>query len=333
MQPLVSIIIPVYNTEAFVADAIQSALDQTWPAKEIIAVDDGSTDRSAEVLKSFAPRIKVIEQENRGASAARNRALSEAQGEFIQYLDADDLLAPNKIKIQMRRLLSEPPGRVAASAWGRFYDLPQNTVFTTEPVWTDSNAIDWLITSWCGGGMMPCHAWLTPRAVADQAGRWDETPCPNDDGEYFTRVLLNSSGVSFCEDARVYYRSGLSRSLSRSTQPNSHTSEYRSLELCASHLLAREDSHTSVYRSLELCASHLLAREDSERTRAACATQFQRFIYGVYPNLPDLVRRAEEKVKEFGGSDLKPGGGQLFQLTSKTLGWKTAKRIQQAVRS
>src|SRR6266404_9870917 len=93
VQPFVSIIIPVYNTEAFVADAIQSVLDQTWPAKEIIAVDDGSTDRSAEVLKSFAPRIKVIEQENRGASAARNRALREAQGEFIQYLDADDFLA------------------------------------------------------------------------------------------------------------------------------------------------------------------------------------------------------------------------------------------------
>jgi len=312
MQPLVSIIIPIYNTEAFAADAIQSALDQTWPAKEIIAVDDGSTDRSAEVLKSFAPRIKVIEQENRGASAARNRARSHAQGEFIQYLDADDFLAADKIEIQMNRLLAESPGRIASSAWGRFYDLPQNPVFTTEPVWTDSDAIDWLINSWCGGGMMPCHAWLTPRAVADQAGLWDETPCPNDDGEYFTRVLLNSSGVSFCEAARVFYRSGLSQSWSRGSQPN---------------------SHASVYRSLELCASHLLAREDSARTRAACATQFQRFIYGVYPNLPDLVRRAEEKVKEFAGSDPKPSGGQLFQLTSKTLGWKTARRVQKAVRS
>src|SRR5438445_11038569 len=107
MQPFVSIIIPVYNAEAFVADAIQSALDQTWPAKEIIAVDDGSTDRSAEVLKSFAPRIKVIEQENRGASAARNRALSEGRGDFIQFFDADDLLAPDMIEIPMNRLLAE----------------------------------------------------------------------------------------------------------------------------------------------------------------------------------------------------------------------------------
>src|SRR5882724_9638878 len=119
MLKLVSILVPVYNAEAFVAETIQSALDQTWPAKEIIAVDDGSTDKSREILKSFERQgIKVIEQENRGASAARNRALSDAQGEFIQFLDADDLLAPNKIEVQMGRLLSEPPGRVATSAWG-----------------------------------------------------------------------------------------------------------------------------------------------------------------------------------------------------------------------
>jgi glycosyltransferase involved in cell wall biosynthesis len=313
MPKLVSILIPVYNAEAFVAETIQSALDQTWPAKEIIAIDDGSTDKSLEILKSFAAAgVKVIEQQNRGASAARNRGLSEAKGEFIQYLDADDLMDANKIEIQMRRLNSEPPGRVAAGGWGRFYDSPQMTQFEPEAVWASLPPVDWIIASWLGGGMMPCQAWLTPRSVADAAGLWDETPCPNDDGEYFTRVLLKSSGVSFCEDARVYYRSGLSQSWSRGSQRN---------------------SAASVYRSLELCASYLLAREDSERTRAACAAQFQRFIYGVFPNSPDLVRRAEGKVKEFGGSDLKPGGGQLFQLTSKTLGWKTAKRVQKAVRS
>src|SRR5438132_1122109 len=96
---LVSILIPVYNAEAFVAEAIQSALDQTWPAKEVIAVDDGSTDRSPEILEGFGGRVKIIEQENRGASAARNRALNQAQGEFIQFLDADDLLSPDKLEI------------------------------------------------------------------------------------------------------------------------------------------------------------------------------------------------------------------------------------------
>ena len=305
---LVSILIPVYNAEAFVAEAIQSALNQTWPAKEFVVVDDGSSDQSREILKGFeSAGIKLIEQENRGASAARNRAFTQAQGDYVQYLDADDLLAPDKIAIQMQRLSLEPPTCVASGAWGRFYDLPEKTVFTPEPVWQDSKAIEWLIASWSGAGMMPGHAWLTPRSVADKAGFWDETLGANDDGEYFTRVLLNSSGVAFCEDARVYYRSGLAQSLSRGTE---------------------RGTHKSVYRSLELCTAQVLAKENSSRARRACATQFQRFIYDVYPESPDLVRQAEEKVGELGGSDLKPGGGSWFQLTSKTLGWKSAKRIQ-----
>src|SRR5437867_11129353 len=107
MPRLVSILIPVYNAESFVAEAIQSALDQTWPAKEVIAVDDGSTERSAKILESFGSRIRIIGQENRGASAARNRALAEARGAFIQYLDADDLLPPAKIEIELRRVDTE----------------------------------------------------------------------------------------------------------------------------------------------------------------------------------------------------------------------------------
>ena len=313
MQMLVSILIPVYNAESFVAETIRSALDQTWPEKEIIAVDDGSLDDSLAIARKFeSSNVKIICQSNRGASAARNTALKEAQGDLIQFLDADDLLDANKIEVQVNRLNSEPPGRVAAGAWARFYDSTQNAHFAHEEVWAMLPPIDWITASWLGGGMMPGHAWLTPRSVADRAGLWDETLGANDDGEYFTRVLLNSSGVTFCEDARVYYRSGLSQSLSGGLEPN---------------------SHDSVYRSLELCAAQLLAKEDSHRTRAACAAQFQRFIYSVFPDVPDLVRRAEERVRELGGSDLKPGGGQLFQLTSKTLGWKAARRIQQAVRS
>ena len=313
MSKLVSILIPVYNAEEFVAETIQSALNQTWPDKEIIVVDDGSSDGSREILKSFEPQgIVVIDQEHRGASAARNRALTEAHGDYIQYLDADDLLDAVKIEVQINRLNSESRERVAASAWARFRDSTHDAHFLPEEVWASLPPIDWILASWMGGGMMPCHAWLTPRSVVDRAGFWDETLGPNDDGEYFTRVLLNSSGIVFCEKARVYYRSGRSQSLSRRVDSN---------------------GHESVYRSLMLCTTQVLAKDDSYRTRLACAAQFQRFIFGVYPDCQALVKKAEERVRELGGSDLKPGGGNLFQLTSKTLGWKAARRIQQAVRS
>src|SRR5262249_55624005 len=85
-SPLVSILMPVYNAELWLAAAVRSALAQTWPRTEIIVVDDGSTDRSLALLGEFeSPAVKVLSQPNAGAAAARNAALREAQGEFIQY--------------------------------------------------------------------------------------------------------------------------------------------------------------------------------------------------------------------------------------------------------
>ena len=104
MQPLVSILIPAYNAERWIADTIRSALAQTWPRKEIIIVDDGSTDRTLAVARQFASRnLSVVTQQNQGASAARNKALELCQGDYIQWLDADDLLSPNKVTRQMRQ--------------------------------------------------------------------------------------------------------------------------------------------------------------------------------------------------------------------------------------
>lgn len=307
--PLVSILIPCFNAEPWIRDTLRSALVQTWTNKEIIVVDDGSTDRSRDLVRGFLQHgIRLIEQENQGASAARNRALSEAQGDFIQFLDADDLLAPDKIEIQMKRLSAESADRIAAGAWGRFYDVQINTRFLEESVWTDLAPVDWLVTSWCGGGMMVTHSWLTPRTIIEKAGKWDETRSPVDDGEFFTRVVLNSGQVLFCPEARCYYRSGIPGSWSKGRTP---------------------EMLISIYCSIEASTAHLLGMEDSPRTRKACAAHFQQFIYDIYPDMPDLVSKAECKVTSFGGSDHKlDGGGTAFGLMAKTLGWKRAKRMQ-----
>src|SRR5262245_15362018 len=93
MTPLVSVLIPAYNAESWIADTIQSALAQTWPCKEVVVVDDGSTDGTLAVARRFASKnVLVVTQENQGAAAARNRAFSLCQGDYVQWLDADDLL-------------------------------------------------------------------------------------------------------------------------------------------------------------------------------------------------------------------------------------------------
>jgi glycosyltransferase involved in cell wall biosynthesis len=101
MAPLVSILIPCFNAERWIARSIESALVQTWPEKEIIVVDDGSTDRSLEVIRQFQGRIHWETGPNRGGNAARNRLLELARGEWLQYLDADDYLLPGKLQQQL----------------------------------------------------------------------------------------------------------------------------------------------------------------------------------------------------------------------------------------
>lgn len=313
MNPLVSILIPCYNAGQWLAETLESALAQTWQNKEIILVDDGSTDNSLEVAKQFESRgVKVIPQQNKGAGAARNRALSQAEGDFLQYLDADDLLAPDKIERQIQLLQDGNSQFVAAGEWARFYQAPAEAKFTPEPVWHDMPPVDWLICSWEGGGMMHPAAWLIPRALAHRVGFWNETRAPNDDAEYFCRVVLASLGVKFCYGAKSYYRSGNTSSLS-STKSRA--------------------GWESAFHILELCTQHLLAKEDSPRTRHACATSLLRLIYAVYPDAPELVQQLETQVKLLGGSNLKPSGGAIFQLTALVLGWKLAKQIQRLARS
>lgn len=104
MQPLVSIIIPVYNAESFARQALQSALAQTYSNIEVIVVNDGSTDRSPEVISEFNdPRIRFIQQRNRGGSAARNAGIERAKGEYIKFLDADDVLLHEAIERQVEQ--------------------------------------------------------------------------------------------------------------------------------------------------------------------------------------------------------------------------------------
>ena len=100
-RPSVSVIIPCYNAAQWVGQAIQSAMDQTYPHKEVIVIDDGSTDTSLDIIQSFGNRIKWETGPHRGGNHARNRGIQLAQGEWIQFLDADDVLMPAKLDFQI----------------------------------------------------------------------------------------------------------------------------------------------------------------------------------------------------------------------------------------
>jgi len=170
MKQLVSIIIPAYNCERWVSQSIESALAQTWPNKEIIVVDDGSTDNTLSIAKRYESKIlKVVHQENRGAAAARNTGLKLAQGDYIQYLDADDLLAPDKIETQIKYIEKGINSKILVSGpWAKFYYHPKSAKFIQNDLWKDMDPIEWMIIKFNKNIWMTIESWLISRRLISQ---------------------------------------------------------------------------------------------------------------------------------------------------------------------
>jgi glycosyltransferase involved in cell wall biosynthesis len=309
-EPVVSILIPCFNAERYLGDTLTSVFAQTWRNLEVVVVDDGSTDGSADVIRRFgSSRLLSLSQENRGQTAALNAGLARAQGDFIQYLDADDLISPEKIELQIRRLLHHRTA-VASAEWGRFFAETSETKFAPEAVWQDLAPIDWLATSRSDGlGMMFPALWLLPRAIVDAIGLWQEDLTLNNDAEYFTRALLGADRVLFCPGARCYYRSGIAGSLSGRKSPNAWRSQFR---------------------VIELCQAHVLAKEDTERVRRGFALSWQHLAHACYPYDRTLAEAALGRARSLHPARIQPDGGIAFRAVSKALGWRIARRLQVA---
>lgn len=316
-DPLVSIIIPVYNGERYLAAAIESALAQDWEHREIIVVNDGSTDRSLEIIESYRPLVTLINQQNTGACHARNAGLMAATGDYIQYLDQDDLLHPEKISLQVRDLRGETEATLAC---GRLFvfgeDVNDCRAFDFfDSLSTYTSPVDWMIWSFEGRAMQS-SVWLVPRKLHEQAGYWNEElkSNPNDDGELFCRIILASDKVKFNQEARIYFRE---HEGPRGSRANDHT------------------KITSLYRSLELSAAYLLAAEDSRRTRHAAACTFKHFAYAHCQSAPDIAHQALEQIRRLGFArvDYDVIGGRTFRLIDKTLGPAPAIRFKVLVNS
>ena len=307
--PLVSVLVTAYNAEPWIADTLESVKAQTYPHIELVVIDDGSTDRTLDIARAFEhPNVTVLSQKNRGACAARNRALEEASGELIQYLDADDLLDPEKIALQVRRLAAEPEGTIASGPWMRFYGAsPPPERPSPNRDWHDyAPASDWLLDSWAQNGMFASFAWLTPASHIELAGPWNERIKRNQDGEYFARVLLNAPQIVFCEEAWGFYRSGIAGSVSARRGP---------------------EIAQSMFDTTELCVRHLGTLGDTATVRTAQAAFWERLMFEAYRVDRSLAREAEARASALGGAGRQPDGGRLFRLIRDTMGWKAAVRF------
>jgi glycosyltransferase involved in cell wall biosynthesis len=135
--PLVSVVVPVYNAEEFLGDALDSVFAQDYEPVEVVVVDDGSTDASGAIAEAY-PGVRYIRQENQGPAAARNVGIAVARGEFVSFVDADDVVLPNKLTVQVGYLLEHPEveATMARQVW---ITPPPNAV--PDRVWGDLDGI------------------------------------------------------------------------------------------------------------------------------------------------------------------------------------------------
>jgi glycosyltransferase involved in cell wall biosynthesis len=313
VKPLVSILIPAYNAEHWLEYTLRSALAQTWERKEIIVVDDGSKDRTAEVAKRLATKqVKVATTQNQGLSGAVNHAYSLSQGDYIQELDADDLMAPDKIELQLGALRENDSKRVLLSSpWAHFFFRTSHAKFVRNSLWQDLTPVEWLLRKLGENLHMQNATWLVSRELAEAAGPWDAALQYDQDGEYFSRVLLASETTRFVPAGRVFYR----------------VNDGNRISFIGGSLKKKK----SLLRSMKLHIQYIRSLEDSERVHRACLTYMQNWFGNFYPDQPEMMAELQALAAEMNGTLQPPKFRRKYAWIKPIFGNDSATWAQTAI--
>ncbi|HEY4194331.1 MAG TPA: glycosyltransferase [Mucilaginibacter sp.] len=317
LNPLVSVIIPLYNAERYIEQCIHSILQQTWQNIEVIIVDDGSTDNSLTIAQKFeSEKVKVLSQTNGGASVARNNGLKLAKGDYLQFMDADDLLSIDKIEAQVT-ILDQSNGYIAVCGTVYFDDGVDPYPYQPQKEWYNGGSddpVDFLLKLYAGGDVMPGYggmiqpnAWLTPKSLIDKAGFWKEFRCPDDDGEFFCRVILAGKGVKYSERGINYYRKfNTGHSLSGQKTREAFENIFLAIDLKYQHL--REKTHTKILDTV-------------------FAKHYWELGVATYPAYKDISARAIKKAKQLNYKGEKYRSGGIATLLSRIVGWRAMRTL------
>jgi glycosyltransferase involved in cell wall biosynthesis len=309
MKPLVSILIPAYNAEKTIAYTLQSAIAQTWQRKEIIVVDDGSRDRTVKIVRRFGSKVTIISTENQGLSAAVNHAYRLSHGDYIQELDSDDLLAPDKIERQVNALREGDSRRILLSSpWAPFYYRTRHVQFVRNSLWQDLSPLEWLLRKMGENLHMQNATWLVSRELADAAGPWNTDLHYDQDGDYFTRVLLASEGTRFVAGTGIFYRASGMGSIS--------------------YIGDSDQKKESLLLSMKLHIQYLRSLEESERVRNVCMRYLQNWYHIFYLERPDIVAELQSLAAQLQGHLEEPRLRRKYAWIKPVFGWRIAKKAQ-----
>ena len=307
--PLISVIIPLYNAEKTISQTINSVLDQTYPNIEVIVIDDFSSDNSFQIVSQLnSPKIHLFKNKKKGACAARNYGFECSSGDFIQYLDADDIISPSKIELQLELIINKKE-EIASCGWVKFINEYKHLKTKSQKINKSyDKPYEWLIDAWKGNEMGLISIWLTPRVVIEQAGEWNEDLLVNQDGEFFCRVLLNVKRINYCNNSIAYYRMG---------NPNSISKSKKSIQKAQSHLAS--------FNLYEKHVNHLLK---DYRLRKALGYLYLKFIYHYYNISNDIIDQAWSNFYNLNVGKPWNIGGNTLGLLTKFVGFKKALKIK-----
>lgn len=202
--PLVSVIIPAYNSRRWVCDAIDSILQQTYQSLEVIVIDDGSTDGTGELLQGrYGNSIRYVYQSNMGLPCARNAGIALAKGRYVQFLDADDLLLPNKIELQVAALQKDTQYSVAYSP---FVWLMEGGVRVAPGMLRKKAPSGDIWSALLRGNFIVVHAALSRLDIIKEVGGFNEALRACEDYDLWLRLSARGAMFLYTPDVGVLYR-------------------------------------------------------------------------------------------------------------------------------
>ena len=199
------------------------------------------------------------------------------------------------------------PRTLASSPWAHFRYRISRARFRPTTLWGDLAPLEWMLRKWENNTHMQTATWLGRRELMASAGSWDTRLLSDDDGEFFSRVIMRSDGVKFVPDARVYYRISAPSRLS--------------------YIGTSSPKMDAQFLGMELQIGYVRSIEDSERVRSACVTFLQNWLFHFYGNRPDLVERAQRLAGSLGGELSVPKLSWQYDWIRRSFGWPA---VQQA---
>lgn len=278
----ISVIIPCYNEEAFIGQAIGSVIEQSLPANEIIVVDDGSTDRSAEIAGYFGKPVKVLQGLGEGAPKARNFGAEHAAGEAYMFLDADDVLGPKALE-SLAACLEQNSSGVVACPWYRLQKIDERWVQrprTCEPLGAHQDKLSGWLTGWWHP---PCSV-LWSRTGYERTGGWDPNVTVNQDGDLIMRALVEGTDLQVTNKGAAYYR---------------RLPEEQMTNSLSSKRFTRKGRKSQIY-VLKKIAIKLAERDLLDNYRKPLTKAFDKIRLLCQDPYPELAKECLELIEEYG---------------------------------